>query len=93
MFQLHKLQRIQDTFGGIVTNHRKYAHVAFILKQLHWLPVKYTYMFKTAILVYNFLHSGSPSYFNHSSLSAVVPIVPSVDTQIVNTLLFLLSAH
>ena len=33
-----------------------------ILKQLHWLPVKYRCMFKTATLVYKFLHSGSPSY-------------------------------
>ena len=28
-----------------------------------WLPVKYRCMFKTATLVYKFLHSGSPSYF------------------------------
>ena len=31
--------------------------------------------------------------FNHSCLSAVVPIVPGVVIQIVNTLLFLLSTH
>ena len=31
--------------------------------QLHWIPVKYRCMFKTATLVYKFLHSGSPSYF------------------------------
>ena len=31
--------------------------------------------------------------FNHSCLSGVVPIVPGVVTQIVNTLLFILSAH
>ena len=42
---------------------RKYPQVTPILKQLHWLPVKYRCMFKTATLVYKFLHSGSPSYF------------------------------
>ena len=62
-FNLHKLQSIQNTLARIDTNHRKYAHVTPILKQLHWLPVKYRCMFKTAILVYKFLHSGSPSYF------------------------------
>ena len=31
--------------------------------------------------------------FNHSCHSAAVPIVPGVVTQIINTLLFLLSAH
>ena len=85
-FNQQKLQSIQNTLARIVTNHRKYAHVTPILKQLHWLPVKYRCMFKTAILVYKFLHSGSPS-------SAVVPIVPGIFTQIINTLMFLLSAH
>ena len=72
-FNLHKLQSIQNTLARIVTNHRRYAHVTPILKQLHWLPVKYRCMFKTATLVYKFLHNGSPSYFqpylSHSSSS------------------------
>ena len=62
-FNLHKLQSIQNTLARIVTNHRKYAHVTPILKQLHWVPINYRCMFKTATLVYKFLHSGSPSYF------------------------------
>ena len=60
-FNQHKVQSIQNTLTRIVTNHRKY--VTPILKQLHWLPVKYRCMFKTATLVYKFLHSGSSSYF------------------------------
>ena len=59
----HKLQSIHYTLLFIVTNHRKYARVTPILKQLHWLPVKYRCMFKTATLVYKFLHSGSSFYF------------------------------
>ena len=62
-FNQYKLQIIQNTLTRIVTNHRKYTHVTPILKQLHWLPVKYRCIFKTAILVHKFLHSGSPSYF------------------------------
>ena len=62
-FNQHKLQSIQNTLARIVTNHRKYAHVTPILQKLHWLPVKYCCIFKTATLVYKFLHSGSPSYF------------------------------
>ena len=62
-FNQHKLQSNQNTLARIITNHRKYAHVTPILKQLHWLPVTYRCMFKTATLVYKFLHSGSPSYF------------------------------
>ena len=63
-FNQHKLQSIQNTLACIVTNHKKYAHVTPILKQPHCLPVKYRSMFKTATLVYKFLHSGSPSYFH-----------------------------
>ena len=62
-FNQHKLQSIQNTLARIVTNHRKYTHVTPILQKLHWLPVKYRCIFKTATLVYKFLHSGSPSYF------------------------------
>ena len=59
----HKLQNFQNSLARNVTNHRKYAHVTPILKQLHWLLVKYRCMFKTATLVYKFLNSGSPSCF------------------------------
>ena len=70
-FNQHKYQSIQNTLARIVTNHRKYAYVTPILKQLHWWPVKYRCMFKTATLVYKFLHSVSPSYFQpFSSLSS-----------------------
>ena len=62
-FNQHKLQSIQNTLAHIVTNHRKYAPVTPILKQLHWLPVKDRCIFKTATLMYKFLHSGYPSYF------------------------------
>ena len=62
-FNQHKLQSIQNTLARIVTNHKKYAHVTPILQKLHWLPVKYRCIFKTATLVYKFLHSGSTSYF------------------------------
>ena len=52
-----------NTLARIVTNHGKYAHVTPILQKLHWLPVRYRCIFKTVTLVYKFLHSGSPSYF------------------------------
>ena len=60
---LRSFQHCIGHITRIVTNHRKYAHVTPILKKLHWLPVKYRCIFKTATLVYKFLHSGSPSYF------------------------------
>ena len=34
-----------------------------MLKELHWLPVEQHMVFKTATLVYKFLHTGFPKYF------------------------------
>ena len=48
---------------GLPYSQSAHAHVTPILKQLYWLPVKYHCMFKTATLVYKFLHSGYHSYF------------------------------
>ena len=58
-----KLQCIQNTLARIVTNCNKYTRASPILKRLHWLPVESRCIFKTATLVYKFLHSGHPSYF------------------------------
>ena len=61
-FNEKKLQSIQNTLAHIVSNKRKLDHVTPILKGLHWLPVSYNCLFKTATLVYKYLHSGLPSY-------------------------------
>ena len=89
----HKLQSIQNTLAHIVTNHRRYAHVTPIPKKHHWLPVKYQCMFKTATLVYKFLHTVLLPILHHSCLLAVVLIVSGTVRPIVNTLQFLHSTH
>ena len=33
------------------------------MKILHWLPIEHCSIFKTALLVYKFLHCGYPKYF------------------------------
>ena len=45
----------------IVTNYYRYSQATPILEELHWLPVEFWCIFKTATLVYNFHH---PSYFS-----------------------------
>ena len=60
---MHKLQCIQNTLSRIVTNCNKYTRASPILKRLNWLPVEFRCIFKTATLVYKFLHSDHPSYF------------------------------
>ena len=92
-FNQHKLQNNGNTLARIATNHRKYTHVTPILKQFHWLHVKYQCIFKTATLVCKFCIVVLLRILNRSCLSVVVSIVPDIVTQIVNTLQFLLSTH
>ena len=61
---LKKLQCIQNSLARIVTKHSRYSHITPVLRSLHWLPIQYRSMFKTAMLVYKFLHSGLPHYFS-----------------------------
>ena len=60
---LRKLQCVQNSLARIVANTTKYSHITPVRKALHWLPIKYCSIFKTAVLVYKFLHSGNPEYF------------------------------
>ena len=46
-----------------MANTTKYSHITPVRKVLHWLLIKYRSIFKTAVLVYKFLHSGNPKYF------------------------------
>ena len=64
-FNMRKLQCIQNTLGRIVTNCNIYSlNTTPILKKLHQLTVEFQCIFKTATLVYKFLHSCHPSYFS-----------------------------
>ena len=53
-FHMRKLQCIQNTLRRIVTNCNRYSWASPILKKLHWLPVEFRCIFKTATLVYSF---------------------------------------
>ena len=37
---------IQNTAARVVTHARKFDHITPVLKQLHWLPVRYRIVFK-----------------------------------------------
>ena len=60
---LRKLQCVQNSLARIVTNTTKYSHITSVRKILHWLPIEHRSIFKTALLVYKFLHCGHPKYF------------------------------
>ena len=62
-FNRRKLQCIQNSAARIVSNTSRYTSITPVLRKLHWLPVEQGMVFKTATLVYKFLHTGFPRYF------------------------------
>ena len=62
-FNLRKLQCIQNSAARIVSNTSQYTSITPVLRKLHWLPVEQHTVFKTATLVYKYLHTGFPRYF------------------------------
>ena len=62
-FNLCKLQCIQNSAARLVSNTSQYTSITPVLKKLHWLPVEQHTVFKTATLVYKYLHTGFPRYF------------------------------
>ena len=63
-YNMRKLQCVQNSLARVVTNTSRLSHISPVRKQLHWLPIEYRCIFKTALLVYKFLHTGAPGYFS-----------------------------
>ena len=63
-FNLRKLQCVQNIAARIVSNTSRYSRITPVLKKLHWLPVEHRAIFKTATLVYKYIHNGIPKYFD-----------------------------
>ena len=59
-----------------------------MLKKLHWLPVEQRTVFKTATLVYKYLHTGFPGILLHIFLPTAVLTVPGAVKVVVISLSF-----
>ena len=58
-----RLQYIQNALAQFVTDASKYTHITSSIRTLHWLPIRQRIIFKTLVLVYNYLTTGQPKYF------------------------------
>ena len=58
-----KLQRLQNWASKLIHCANKYDHATPFLKQLHWLPVKQRFQYKTLCFVYKCLNDLGPAYF------------------------------
>ena len=61
---LRKLQCIQNSLARIVCKATCLSHTTPLRKALHWLPIRHRCIFKTALLVYKYLHTNCPKYFS-----------------------------
>ena len=85
-FNLRKLYCIQNSAARIVSNTSRYTSITPVLKK-HWLPVEHRSVFKTATLVYKFLHTGFSKYFA-PSLPTAIPTAPGTVRVVVLSLSF-----
>ena len=69
---IDKLQRVQNTVARVITGHRKSDHIMPILRDLHWLPIRFRIKFKLCTIVFKTLVNNEPVYLRGSfELSAV----------------------
>ena len=60
--QQQRLQKVLNAAARFVYQLPKFCHITPVLKDLHWLPVKYRIMFKIILLVFKTLHGLAPTY-------------------------------
>ena len=54
--QLYSLEKVQHSAARLITGVRVRDHITPVLKDLHWLPVKYRPIYKLCLLVFKCLH-------------------------------------
>ena len=59
---LSRLQNVQNTAARLISRSSRYSHITPILKELHWLPVKYRTQYKILTHTFKALHDESPVY-------------------------------
>ena len=63
--QVNRLQRVQNSAARLVLRRRKREHVTPMLKELHWLPVRFRCQYKLAILAYRYFEGSLPAYLSN----------------------------
>ncbi len=59
---IQKLQCIQNNAARVLTGIGKRNHITPVLRDLHWLPVKFRIQYKIALLTHKALNGKAPEY-------------------------------
>ena len=70
-YQYDRLQKVLNAAARVTCLIPKFAHITPVLRELHWLPVKFRVEFKIALLVFKTLNGLAPQYL--SQLLVVKP--------------------
>jgi hypothetical protein len=57
-----KLQRVQNCAARLIKSVGKYDHITPVLRELHWLPIKYRIDYKVLLLTYKVINNLAPCY-------------------------------
>jgi len=68
-----KLQRVQNCAARLIKRTGKFEHITPVLKDLHWLPIKYRIDYKIILITYKILHNLAPPYLSE----LVRPYIPT----------------
>ncbi len=91
-YQIAKLQRVQNSAARLVYMVPKFVHISPLLKELHWLPVKYRIEFKILTLTFQAIHGFAPDYlrdliqirelpnYNLRTSNEILLVVPSLNS-------------
>ena len=64
--QIARLQRVQNNTARLVLKKKRRNHATPLLKELHWLPVKFRCQYKIATLAYRHFDGSLPPYLSSS---------------------------
>ena len=59
---LYKLKRVQNAAARLISKTTRFDNISPVMKDLHWLPVKYRIMFKLVVYTFKALHGNAPTY-------------------------------
>ena len=60
----NRLQSVLNTAARLVTLTRKYDNITPVLKELHWLPVRFRTKYKVLLQVFKSLNGMAPQYLS-----------------------------
>ena len=61
---VNMLQRVQNAGARLISNTPRFGHISPVMKDLHWLPVKYRIMFKIVVFTFKAIHGSAPTYIS-----------------------------